>query len=46
MLHDPSHKTPPPVEKAIKLSQKEKDILKCYQWGQHLKLEINQQQKS
>jgi len=28
MLHDPSHKTPPPVEKDIKLSQKEKDILK------------------
>lgn len=28
MLHDPSHKTPPPVEKAITLSTKEKDILK------------------
>ncbi|OGV65708.1 MAG: hypothetical protein A2283_12505 [Lentisphaerae bacterium RIFOXYA12_FULL_48_11] len=28
MLHDPSHKTPPPVEKPIKLSAREKDILR------------------
>lgn len=28
MLHDPSHKTPPPVEKPIKLALQEKDVLR------------------
>ena len=28
MLHDPSHHTPPPVANEIKLSQKDKDILR------------------
>ncbi len=28
MLHDPSHKTPPPEESAIKLSSRENDVLK------------------